>query len=152
MDRKIITIKDFRDVARNNEYFLWHFLQKEQYKSSLAIYSYFDNRKRENEINYIKKIVDQLNIPYYESYTEDSIDFIHGLGYPYNILWSPQISSQDIINPKLSFTATLVGFKKFSKVSSTLDSCYCYEGVLDVVASLNPEFLLSLSVEEEDLK
>ena len=149
MDRKIITIKDFKDVARNNEYFLWHFLQKEQYKGDLSMYSYFDNR--EGEINYIKNIVDQLNIPYYESYTEDSIDFIHELGYQYNILWNPP-KPQVIVSPNFLFNTTLVGFKKFSKVSSTFDWCYCYEGVLDVVASLNPEFLLSLSVEEEDLK
>jgi hypothetical protein len=152
MDRKIITIKDFRDVARNNEYFLWHFLQKEQYKGTLGMYSYFDKREGEGEINYIKNIVDQLNIPYYESYTEDSIDFIHELGYSYKMLWQPVSSDISIIDSKFFYGSTLVGFKKFSKVSSTLDSCYCYEGVLDVVASLNPEFLLSLSVEEEDLK
>ena len=154
MDRKIITIKDFRDVARNNEYFLWHFLQKEQYKNStmdasIIMYSYFDNR--ENEINYIKTIVDQLEIPYYESYTEDSIDFIHGLGYQYNRLWNPP-KTKVVINSNFLFNPVLVGFKKFNKVSSTLDSCYCTEGVLEVIASLNPEFLLPLSIEEEDLK
>jgi hypothetical protein len=150
MDRKIITIKDFRDVARNNEYFLWHFLQKEQHKGTLGMYSYFD--KREGEINYIKYIVDQLNIPYYESYTEDSIDFIHELGYSYKMLWKPILSDKEIIDSKFFYGSTLVGFKKFKKVFSTFDSCYCYEGVLDVVASLNPEFLLSLSVEEKYLK
>jgi hypothetical protein len=131
-------------------------LQKEQYKGSLAMYSYFDNRdstydNREYETNYIKTIVDQLEIPYYESYTEDSIDFIHGLGYQYDRLWNPP-KPKVIVNSNFLFNATLVGFKKFSKVSSTLDSCYCFESVLDVVASLNPELLLSLSIEEEDLK
>jgi len=154
MDRKIITIKDFRDVARNNEYFLWHFLQKEQYKNSImgasiTMYSYFENR--ENEINYIKTIVDQLEIPYYESYVEDSIDFIHGLGYHYSRLWNPP-KPKVVTNSNFLFNPVLVGFKKFNKVFSTLDSCYCTEGVLEVIASLNPEFLLSLSVEEEDLK
>jgi hypothetical protein len=150
MDRKIITIKDYRDVARNNEYFLWHFVQKEQYKNSMAMYSYFDSRG-EKDVHYIKKIVDQLDIPYYESYVEDSIDFIAGLGYPYGKMWQPP-SPQDIVSSKYFFIPSIIGFKKFSKVSSTLDSCYCYEGVLDVVASLNPELLLSLSIEEEDLK
>jgi hypothetical protein len=32
MERKIITINDFYDVARNNDYFFWHFLQKKQQK------------------------------------------------------------------------------------------------------------------------
>jgi len=149
MDRKIITIKDFRDVARNNEYFLWHFVQKEQYKNSTVLYSYFDNR--EYDINYIKTVVDQLEIPYYESYTEDSIDFISELGYQYNRLWNPP-KPKVVVNSNFLFNPTLIGFKKFSKVSSTLDSCYCYEGVLEVVASLNPELLLSLSIEEENLK
>jgi len=149
MDRKIITIKDFRDVARNNEYFLWHFVQKEQYKNSTVMYSYFDNR--EYDVNYIKTVVDQLEIPYYESYVEDSIDFISGLGYPYNRLWNPP-KPKVIVNSNFLFNPILVGFKKFSKVSSTLEFCYCYEGVLDVVASLNPELLLPLSIEKEDLK
>ena len=149
MDRKIITIKDFKDVARNNEYFLWHFVQKEQYKNSTVMYSYFDNR--EYDVNYIKTVVDQLEIPYYESYVEDSIDFISGLGYPYSKLWKAP-SPKDIVSSKYFFMPSIIGFKKFSKVSSTLDSCYCYEGVLEVVASLNPELLLSLSIEEKDLK
>jgi hypothetical protein len=149
MDRKIITVKDFRDVARNNEYFLWHFLQKEQYKNSTVMYSYFENR--EYDVNYIKTVVDQLDIPYYESYVEDSIDFISELGYPYNRLWNPP-KPKVIVNYNFLFNPILVGFKKFSKVSSTLEFCYCYEGVLDVVASLNPELLLPLSIEKEDLK
>ena len=137
MDRKIITIKDFRDVARNNEYFLWHFLQKEQYKNStmdasITMYSYFDNR--ENEINYIKTIVDQLEIPYYESYTEDSIDFIHGLGYQYNRLWNPP-KTKVVINSNFLFNPVLVVFKISNNVSSSLVSCFCTDGVLEVIAS-----------------
>jgi hypothetical protein len=149
MDRKIITVKDFKNVARNNEYFLWHFLQKEQHKSTSAMFSYFD--EREGHINYIKTVIDQLDIPYYESYVEDSIDFIHELGYSYSRLWKAPLS-QEIVTPSSLFNPSIFGFKKFNKVHSTLDLCYCFEGVLEVVASLNPELLLSLSVKEEDLK
>ena len=45
MERRIITVKDFQSVARNNEYFLWHFMQKKQEESSLVLYSYFDKEK-----------------------------------------------------------------------------------------------------------
>ena len=87
MERRIITVNDFQSVARNNEYFLWHFMQKKQEESSLVFYSYFE--KREDRENKIKELMDLVNIPYFESYTEDSIDFLNGLGIPYERLWSP---------------------------------------------------------------
>jgi hypothetical protein len=36
MERRITTVDDFNNVARNNEYFLWHFLQKKQSENSLT--------------------------------------------------------------------------------------------------------------------
>ena len=144
MERRIITVKDFQSVARNNEYFLWHFMQKKQKDSSLALFSYFD--KREGEENKIKEIMDLVNIPYFESYTEDSIDFLNGLGVPYANLWSPNNTAPNSFHQ--TFNPIIIGFKKFNKIKTTKDICYCVEGVLEIISELNPEILSTVNTED----
>jgi len=144
MERRIITVKDFQSVARNNEYFLWHFMQKKQKDSSLALYSYFDKRKGEE--NKIKEIMDLVNIPYFESYTEDSIDFLNGLGIPYANLWSPNNTAPNSFHQ--TFNPIIIGFKKFNKIKTTQDLCYCVDGVLEIILELNPEILSTVNTED----
>jgi len=142
MERKIITVNDFYNVARNNEYFLWHFLQKEQSSTIIGMFSYFD--KRENYDNPIKTLLDGFNIPYYESYTEDSIDFLNNLGYPYDKLWNKygQAKSHHATRNEL-FSPLIIGFKRYKNVASTFDTCYCLEGTIEVIGKLNPELLIN---------
>jgi len=144
MERRVITVKDFQSVARNNEYFLWHFMQKKQKDSSLALYSYFDKRKGEE--NKIKEIMDLVNIPYFESYTEDSIDFLNGLGIPYANLWSPNNTAPNSFHQ--TFNPIIIGFKKFNKIKTTQDLCYCVDGVLEIILELNPEILSTVNTED----
>jgi hypothetical protein len=141
MERKIITTNDFYDVARNNEYFLWHFLQKNQNNTGLGLFSYFDTR--ENYENPIKTLLDDIDISYYESYTEDSIDFLNDLGYPYTKLWRSAKHIPDYIPKNQLFSPLIIGFKRHKNIISTLDICYCVEGTIDVIGKLNPEFLLN---------
>jgi hypothetical protein len=145
MERKIITINDFQNVARDNEYFLWHFLQKNQENSALQFYSYF--KQRENSDHKLKELIDLVEIPYFESYTEDSIDFLNGLGIPYERLWTP-LESLNGTPSNQKFSPVIIGFKKFTKVSSTSETCYCIESVLNMITGLNPEFLLSVNTED----
>lgn len=145
MNKKIIRISDFKDVARNNEYFLWHFLQKNQEKSNLGFYSYFN--ERENDNHQLKEVIDLLQIPYFESYVEDSIDFLNGLGIPFDKLWSP-IFSEHIIPDEQKFSPIIIGFKKFVSVSNTSQKCYCVEGLINVVDDLNPNILLSINTKD----
>jgi hypothetical protein len=144
MEKRIITVNDFQSVARNNEYFLWHFMQKNQEESSLLLYSYFD--KREGEENKIKEIMDLVNIPYFESYTEDSIDFLNALGIPYENLWSPKNMTPNSFHK--TFNPIIIGFKKFNKIKTTQDICYCVEGVLEIISELNPEILFTVNTED----
>ena len=34
-------------------------------------------------------------------------------------------------------------YKKFKKVSSTLETCYCVDGVLKIIKELNPDLILN---------
>jgi hypothetical protein len=145
MERRVITVNDFYSVARNNDYFLWHFLKKNQSKTSLVLHSYFD--KRENRKNDVKEILDLVDIPYFESYTEDSMEFLHGLGLENSWLWSSRKFSRPI-EPWDRFSPVLIGFKKFTSVSHTMQSCYCTDGILKVINDLNPEFLLKVNTDD----
>lgn len=145
MERKIITVNDFYDVARNNDYFLWHFMKKNQENSILGLFSFF--KTRENQDNKIKEILDLVDIPYFESYTEDSIDFLLDLGFSPKQLWDNSYSKLYISHQE-RFNPILIGFKKFTKVRSTFDTCYCVDGVLDVITNLNPEFLTKINTDD----
>ena len=147
MERKIITINDFYDVARNNDYFLWHFLQKNQEKGVLKIHSYFRTNESFKDNN-LKEIIDLVDIPYFESYVEDSMDFLHDIvGFDFNVLWNKDIPNTTNFYD-VRFNPVLVGFKKFNKVSDTFKKCYCVDGVLEVIADLNPEFLSKINTED----
>jgi hypothetical protein len=119
-------------------------MQKKQKDSSLALFSYFD--KREGEENKIKEIMDLVNIPYFESYTEDSIDFLNGLGVPYANLWSPNNTAPNSFHQ--TFNPIIIGFKKFNKIKTTQDLCYCVDGVLEIILELNPEILSTVNTED----
>lgn len=136
MIREKVTHKDYFRIARKHDYFLWHFLQKNQEKSGLGLSSIIDLKDEHNKLPFV---MDDLDIPYYESYTEDSLDFLIGLGLKYEHLYRNRGSNGNPIPHDKKFGAVVVGFKKFTKVSSTFDYCYCPEGVVEVIKDLGPE-------------
>ena len=88
MERKIITHTEFKEIAKNNEYFLWHFLQKDQEKNIFNIFSIF--KEKEDSENYLTDILKKLDISYYESYVDESIDFLISSGINQKV-WEPPI-------------------------------------------------------------
>lgn len=147
METKIVTIDKFSEIARNNEFFLWHFLKKNQEKGILSLFSYSETK--EGIDNKIKEIIDLIGIPYFESYTEDCMDFLHDVGgFEYKQLWNNEDSPILTANKNERFNPVIIGFKKFNKVSDTFKKCYCVDGLLEVIADLNPEFLLKINTED----
>ena len=147
MIRQEVTIKDFNKIAKENEYFLWHFLQKEQEASRLSIWSIFKENTAVNKDieNGLIHILDKINIPYFESYTEDSIDFLMDMGFDGELLWNPQKFENFYIDKKYYFRPTIIGFKKNRIITSTFEEgiCYCSEGIIELIGKLNPEFLIN---------
>lgn len=141
MIREKIKHTDFLKIAKENEYFLWHFLQKNQNKYGNTMYSIFDEGEL-NE-NHLKDIINNCSIPYFESYTDESIDFLAGLGFDYNLLYLKDNSLNNLPND-LRYRPIMIGFKKFTKIKSTFEICYCSEGVIDIMSHLNPEFIEEL--------
>jgi hypothetical protein len=139
MENTQVNHKDFIKIAKEHDYFLWNFLQKNQNEVGLSIQSIYDENSDKTELNILLK---EIEIPYFESYTEDSIDFLHELGIPYNSLWSPNFNFiHKTINT--NYHPLIIGFKKFQKVGSTLETCYCVDGVLKIIKKLNPELILN---------
>lgn len=141
MNRKKITYNDFLEIGKTNEYFLWHFLQKNQVKNSFPIFSIFDEKfNHENHLSFLLK---DLNIHYYESYTEDSMDFLLGSGIN-GIYWKPPTHGANPPSEQL-FSPFMVLYKGYSIKGSTFQTCYCAEGIVDMIGKENPEILSGLS-------
>ena len=147
MIRQEVTIKDFNKIAKENEYFLWHFLQKDQEETRLSLWSIFKDNKaiNKNIDNALIHILDKIDIPYFESYTEDSIDFLMDMGFDSRLLWSPEKYEKFHIDKKFYFRPIIVGFKKNKVITSTFEegNCYCSDGIIGLIGKLNPEFLIN---------
>jgi len=50
MIREKVTYKDYFKIARENEYFLWHFLQKDQNEGSLVLSTIIDEKTEHNPL------------------------------------------------------------------------------------------------------
>jgi hypothetical protein len=129
MIREQVTVEDFNRISQENEYYLWHFVKK-VYTPALEIQPYFDDKTEKYKL---KTILDMVDIPFFESYTEDSVDFLINLGFSAKNFWSGG----------KEFAPIMIGFNKNRKVTSTKDGiCYCTEGIIDIVYQLNPKFIL----------
>lgn len=138
MIREKVTYKDFHRIAKEHEYFLWHFLQKDQDVTGMSLSSIIDGKDEKNELKFI---LDGLDIPYFESYTEDSVDFLAGLGIGYEKIFTPLKKTARPVQIKYRYSPILIGFKKFTKVLSTKDLCYCSDGVIQIIGKLDPNIL-----------
>ena len=125
-----ITSKDFFRVAKEHEYFLWNFVSKDA-SPYLQIQSYFSER----ELHPLKEIIDLLKVPYFESELSEEVDFVINLEDGF---------AQKITNGRGKLQPLIIGFKRTKVVASTFQGiCYCQDGLIEIIAKLNPEFLLN---------
>jgi len=143
VERKIVKASNFHQIARNNEYFIWHFLQKNQTKNQTTLFSYFDEvstDKQDYIIHTLKYILDGIQIPYFESYTEESIDFLMGMGFNSKYLYKvPKHPTKK----EFYFSPIFIGFNRFKVIGSSLEKCYCDETLVDLIMKMNPNFILN---------
>jgi len=143
MIREKITTKDFRKIANSHEYFVWHFLRENQSTDTInVLYSYFD--EIEGKTHPLRQFFNMIpSVPYYESLTQDSFEFLMELNIKQNNWWVPRAGFQPLI----------LGFKKGVKVIDTVDlRCYCIDSMVETVFFLDSDLMLSLGVEKENLK
>ena len=92
-------------------------------------------------------ILDKIDIPYFESYTEESIDFLINLGIPGDKLWMPPKDIKRYIPKEFYFPPIILTFHKSLFKNSTFDVCYCAEGLMDIIGRLNIQFLLDAKLD-----
>ena len=136
MIREKITVQDYERISRENEYYIWHFVRKTN-MGPRAIYSVFDEPNH-NRPNGLKTFLEMCEVPYFESYVEDSADFIDNL-IPLSWIWNE--------NDK-KFNTFVIGFNKRRMVTSTLHGhCLCIEGITEIIYELNPDFIEQINLD-----
>lgn len=95
--------------------------------------------------NYLIHYHKIFGVKIYESYTQDSYDFLINLGY----------KSKNIYSINNIWLPEFVGFKKGLLIDAThlMGKCYCAQGVLEVIRNTDPKTFESvLGIEKEDLE
>lgn len=135
MSVEVVTVKDFDRIARENEYFFWHFTTPQN--SSLTLQPY--NSDRGFLPHPIRTIVDWLKIPYFESQVVESVDFICNLKNGYSkAIYGP---NKGVYNP------VILGFKRKNLLHGTWDGfCYCDEGFINLIYATNPKFFENVEI------
>jgi hypothetical protein len=128
MIREKVNYTDFERISKENEFFLWNFVSK---NSKIAVRPFFEEEDYQNP-NPLKSILEFISIPYFESEIEKNYDFVMNLGNTF----------QKTVYQKNMFYPVLIGFNRKRVVSSTYNSCYCVEGILEIIGDLNPQFIL----------
>jgi len=133
MIRKKVTVQDFEKISRENEYFIWHFLMSYDY-SQPTMRSIFDEYEgNDYSPNRMVQFLEIFDVPYFESYANESIDFLDKLGAPLEKL---RIPSEPDLKP------CVLTFNHRRLVNATYNGfCLCPEGLTDLLYDLNPEFI-----------
>jgi hypothetical protein len=129
MIRERITVNDFERITKENEFFIWHFFNL---KSGTQLNSIF---KTEHPFfpNPFIPILKSISVPYFESDSQESYDFLINLGTPFIV----NARKNNIHNP------VVVSFNRKRMVNHTFGPyCYCIEGVIELIGELNPKFIL----------
>ena len=145
MEIKKIKPSDFKSIAKNNEYYLWSFLQRKQNEGDLNMWSLFDDKvNKKNKIE--NKLIDFLKIfpiNFYESYVDESVDFLLDRGIGSELIYKNVILD---IHPRVLprsyfYNPCILLFKKYQMIDCTFFHCYCIEGLTDMVISNIPNLL-----------
>ena len=139
MVREQILVQDFEKISRKYDYYLWNFVWKGEgmYHSMRTI---FDESSEDIESsNHLKYFLEVFDIPYFESYIQDSMDFLDVLGVPLNNL---RIKNTNMINP------FMITFNRRRLVNATYNGfCVCPEGITKLLYDLNPEIVLNAKLD-----
>jgi hypothetical protein len=131
MIREKIKVSDFDRIAKENEFFLWHFINDE---SAAQIHSIF-LPNNPFDPNPLLGILDLISIPYFESETKESYDFLINISTPF----IKNAYKDGVYNP------VIIGFNRQRMVNHTFGPyCYCIEGVIELIGEVNPQFIIDV--------
>ena len=140
MVREQIKVEDFDKVGRQYEYFIWNFVSKNQNVNWPTIRPIFDfDETHYKSPNFLIPLLEVFNVPYFETYIEDSIDFLSNLGVPLDSLYLREVEW---------FKPFMITFNRKRMVNSTYNGfCYCPEGITELLIDLNPDIVLNANID-----
>jgi hypothetical protein len=140
MVREQIKVEDFDRVGRQYEYFIWNFVSKNQNVNWPTIRPIFDfDETHYKSPNFLIPLLEVFNVPYFETYIEDSIDFLSNLGVPLDSLYLREVEW---------FKPFILSFNRKRMVNSTYNGfCYCPEGITKLLIDLNPDIVLNVNLD-----
>ena len=140
MVREQIKVEDFDRVGRQYEYFIWNFVSKNQNVNWPTIRPIFDfDETYYKSPNFLIPLLEVFNVPYFETYIEDSLDFLSDLGVPLDSLYLREVEW---------FKPFMITFNRKRMVNSTYNGfCYCPEGITELLIDLNPDIVLNANID-----
>ena len=136
MSVEVVKVEDFERIAKENEYFFWHFFNPRL--KGLVLQPYFSEQI--DRKHHLKEIVDFTQIPYFESIVDESYDFIINL--------QPNLAKK-IYGPKKGvYNPIILSFKKRAYLYNTFEICYCPEGFIELIYKTNPKFIDVLDLKD----
>lgn len=140
MVREQIKVEDFDRVGRQYEYFIWNFVSKNQNVNWPTIRPIFNfDETHYKSPNFLIPLLEVFDVPYFETYIEDSIDFLNNLGVPLDSLYLREVEW---------FKPFMITFNRKRMVNSTYNGfCYCPEGITELLIDLNPDIVLNANID-----
>lgn len=140
MVREQIKVEDFDRVGRQYEYFIWNFVSKNQNVNWPTIRPIFNfDETHYKSPNFLIPLLEVFDVPYFETYIEDSIDFLSNLGVPLDSLYLREVEW---------FKPFMLTFNRKRMVNSTYNGfCYCPEGITKLLIDLNPDIVLNANID-----
>lgn len=137
MIREKIKVEDFDRISFKHDYYLWNFVLRD-IPCKPKMHSIFDKDDDETgEPNIMTQFLNVFDIPYFESYVEESVDFLDKIGVPLE-----SIRQKGEIKTIKPFMLT---FNRRRLVNATYNGyCFCPEGITDLIFDLNPEFIYNI--------
>ena len=130
-----VVFSDFKRISEENEYYLLHFLNPGKEQGQLALRSIIDEPVK-GSYNLLDNFFKHIQVPYFESYVKDSVDFLINLGVPAKNIWSDG-----------KFNPLIIGFNKKRIVKGTYEYCYCVETLTEIIIKMNPKFIEDIKLD-----
>jgi hypothetical protein len=132
IQHEYIKVEDFKRVGTTNQYWFWHFTASKD-NLDLQIQP-IHGKPNEGGIHPFRDLVEQFQIPIFETPTKDAIDLLLSI--------DPNLRIENIIRNN-NFSPIILGFNYMRLVSSTQhpNKCYCCEKIVEIVAEMNVELL-----------
>jgi hypothetical protein len=140
MVREKIKVEEFDRISKEHEYFLWNFVLRDiDFKITMG--SIFDNiYDGVKNYNHMDEFLSMVDVPYFESYIEESIDFLDLIGVPLEHL--RQKGEIKTIKP------FMLSFNRKRFVNATYNGfCFCAKGIAELVYDLNPDFIHNAKID-----